>query len=177
MRFRAMKTADVPQVARLERVCFRSPWSERALRGELKNKLAHYQVLEINGEVIAYAGMWVLFEEAHITNVAVEPRFRGRGFGKKLMLHMMKTAVLNGASRMTLEVRESNASAQKLYFSLGFEKAGVRKRYYSDTGEDGWILWHMRIQSALEEAGQSTPAGEADENEKGGTSQQAQRIK
>lgn len=166
MRFRAMKAADIPQVARLERVCFRSPWSERALRGELKNKLAHYQVLDFNLEVIAYAGMWVLFEEAHITNVAVDPRFRGRGLGKKLMLHMMRTAVLNGASRMTLEVREGNAAAQKLYFSLGFERAGVRKKYYSDTGEDGWILWHMRIESALQEAGQSAAAGAAGENEK-----------
>jgi len=74
--FRPMQKADVERVAELERICFRTPWSRAALAGELKNDVAHYLVGECDGRVIAYAGMWVLFDEAHITNVAVDPAFR-----------------------------------------------------------------------------------------------------
>ena len=77
--FRPMQKGDVERVAELERICFRTPWSRAALAGELKNDVAHYLVGECDGRVIAYAGMWVLFDEAHITNVAVDPAFRRRG--------------------------------------------------------------------------------------------------
>ncbi|MEG1548196.1 MAG: ribosomal protein S18-alanine N-acetyltransferase [Clostridia bacterium] len=140
--FRPMQKHDLGRVAELERICFRSPWSERALAGELKNHIAHYCVAECDGSVIGYAGMWVMFDEAHITNVAIDPDFRHNGIGRALMKQMMHTALLHGATRMTLEVRESNALAQSLYFSMGFENAGRRRRYYSDTGEDAFILWN-----------------------------------
>ena len=83
VRFRPMQKADVERVAELERICFRTPWSRAALAGELKNEVAHYLVGECGGRVIAYAGMWVMFDEAHITNVAVDPAFRRRGLGRR----------------------------------------------------------------------------------------------
>lgn len=147
--FRPMQKQDVARVAQLERMCFRSPWSENSLRGELKNKLAHYTVLELCGTVIGYAGMWVLFSEAHITNVAIHPDFRRRGLGRELMRHMMEDALGLGANRMTLEVREHNLPAQTLYFSMGFATAGRRKGYYSDSGEDALILWQDDIAAYL----------------------------
>ena len=140
--FRPMERRDIPRVAELERICFRSPWSESALRGELKNRLAHYLVMCDGEAVVGYAGMWTLFDEAHITNVAVQPEYRGNGLGRRLMRRMMGQALRLGAARMTLEVREGNAVAQSLYYSLGFQTAGRRKRYYSDTGEDALILWN-----------------------------------
>lgn len=143
--FRPMTTADLPAVAEMEKICFRSPWSERMLRGELKNRLAHYHVIEQDGKLIAYAGMWVLFEEAHITNVAVLPDYRRQGLGQRIMLESMKAAVALNATQMTLEVRESNLGAQALYEGLGFVSAGRRKKYYSDTGEDALILWNTDI--------------------------------
>lgn len=146
---RDMARGDIERIAELEKICFRSPWSENSLRVELKNKIAHYRVIESDGQVIAYAGMWVLFEEAHITNVAVEPKSRGKGLGRAIMLDMMKTAVSHKACSMTLEVRESNILAQTLYFSLGFKNAGRRKKYYSDTGEDAFILWNDDIGATL----------------------------
>ena len=148
--FRAMRAADVVRIAELERICFRSPWSETSIRGELRNKLAHYQVVESDGAIIAYAGMWVFLGEAHITNVAVDPEYRRQGIGRALMLHMMKTALSYNASAMTLEVREHNEAAKSLYFQLGFEKAGVRKGYYSDTGEAAWILWQHDISAMVD---------------------------
>lgn len=144
-----MQKADLDRVAELEKLCFRTPWSYNALAGELKNEVARYLVAEKDGIVIGYAGMWVIFEEAHISNVAIAPDFRGKSYGRALMLEMMRLAVSRGASEMTLEVRKSNLVAQALYASLGFEKAGTRRKYYSDTGEDAYILWLRDIKSRL----------------------------
>lgn len=146
--FRPMQKKDVPRIAELERICFRSPWSERSLYGELKNDIAHYSVGEEDGQVIAYGGMWVMFGEAHITNVAVDPACRGRGYGRRLMLELMQVALRHDADSMTLEVRISNTVAQNLYTSLGFEVAGRRKKYYTDTGEDGLIMWNRKLKAS-----------------------------
>jgi len=149
--FRPMVAADIPAVAQIEQVCFRSPWTEKMLKSELKNRLAHYHVLELENKVIGYAGMWILFDEAHITNVAVLPEHRRKGYGRKLMLLSMEAASLLGANKMTLEVRESNSGAQAMYDGVGFTMAGRRKRYYSDTGEDAFILWNEDIKKTLSE--------------------------
>lgn len=147
--FRPMQKADVARVAELERLCFRSPWSAQALAGELKNPAARYRVGVVGESIEAYAGMWVLYDEAHITNVAVAPDQRRKGFGRAIMEEMLRTALLYGASQMTLEVRESNLGAQALYEGLSFEKAGRRKRYYADTGEDAFIMWNRDIAKTL----------------------------
>ncbi len=147
--FRPMGKADLDRVAELERICFRSPWSKAALAGELRNSIAHYLAGEVEGRVVAYAGMWVMFDEAHITNVAVDPGFRRQGLGRRLMLCMMRSALIHGATLMTLEVRESNFGAQALYASLGFVQEGRRKGYYSDSGEDALILWNHDIALTL----------------------------
>ncbi len=149
--FRRMLKADLPAVAELEQICFRSPWTLNMLKGELKNRLAYYHVLELDEKIVAYAGMWVVFEEAHITNVAVSPEHRRKGFGRRIMLESMREAVKLHATKMTLEVRETNFSAQALYESLDFQNAGRRKKYYSDTGEDAFILWNTNLVKTIEQ--------------------------
>ena len=144
-----MKREDVPRVHEIECACFRSPWSKNALLGELRNDVAHYLVMELDGVLIGYGGMWVLFEEAHVTNVAIMPDYRKQGRGRTLMLAMMERAIKFGAEKMTLEVRESNLVAQHLYEKLGFYQNGFRARYYSDTGEGALILWNNDIQKTL----------------------------
>jgi len=143
--FRPMTKADVPAVHQLEVASFRSPWSQRSLLGECKNKLAHYGVLDDAGEIIAYGGMWIIFEEAHVTNIAVAPQRRRQGLGRRLMKEMIALAIAKGAAVMTLEVRETNYAAQELYRQCGFVQAGVRKNYYSDTGEAAYILWNENL--------------------------------
>ena len=142
---RPMQAMDIDRVYELEKTCFRTPWSRDSLAGELKNKIAHYLVLERDGRVVAY-------EEAHITNVAVDPAFRRQGIAKRVMLCMMRTARLFDATEMTLEVRENNFGAQALYARLDFEKAGVRKGYYTDTGEAAYIMWNRDIGLTLEKS-------------------------
>ncbi|MBQ9833048.1 MAG: ribosomal protein S18-alanine N-acetyltransferase [Clostridia bacterium] len=148
---RPMHSCDIDAVAELEKQCFRSPWSKESLEGELKNKVAHYLVMTLDDCVIGYAGMWVMFNEAHITNIGISPLHRGKGLGKRLMLAIMAYALTFSASEMTLEVRDSNTIAQNMYFSLSFECAGIRKRYYSDTNEDAMILWNHDIEKTVKE--------------------------
>jgi ribosomal-protein-alanine N-acetyltransferase len=147
---RAMKKADVRAVYEIEVLSFRTPWSYRSLMGELKNDVAHYTVMEKDGEIIGYCGMWVLFEEAHITNIAIRPEQRGSGYGKQLLHASMRAAASFGAEMMTLEVREHNTVAQKMYEEMDFMQQGRRKRYYTDTGEDALLLWNRNMHDTIE---------------------------
>lgn len=145
-----MKKADVRSVYEIEVLSFRTPWSFRSLMGELKNSVAHYTVLEKDGEIIGYCGMWVLFEEAHIANIAITPKERGHGYGKQLLHASMRVAASFGAEMMTLEVRETNTVAQRMYDEMNFVQQGRRKRYYTDTGEDALILWNHDMLQTIE---------------------------
>lgn len=148
-----MTAGDVDRIAELERLCFRTPWTRASIAGELKNSAAHYLVCVRENTVIGYAGMWLIVDEAHITNVAVAPEHRREGLGRRIMLAMMHEAHALSAVSMTLEVREHNYAAQSLYAKLDFELAGVRKGYYYDTGENAYIMWNRDIGLTLEKSG------------------------
>lgn len=140
--FRRMGLGDVKAVAELERICFTLPWSEQAFINELtRNHFAHYFVMENKEGIIGYGGMWVVMDEAHVTNVAVHPDQRGKKLGEKMMRKLMDEAYALGARQMTLEVRVSNYIAQNLYRKLGFRESGIRPRYYYDNYEDALIMW------------------------------------
>ncbi|MFC4766879.1 ribosomal protein S18-alanine N-acetyltransferase [Effusibacillus consociatus] len=140
--YRRMQLSDIDRILEIEHRSFSAPWSRAAFEGELtRNHFAKYIVVEIDGVVAGYAGMWIIIDEAHITNIAIDPAYRGRKLGENLLRQMMMVAVWNGADRMTLEVRVSNKTAQSLYQKLGFIKYGIRKGYYSDNGEDAIIMW------------------------------------
>lgn len=100
------------------------------------------------GSILGFAGMWLMFDEAHITTIGVRRSLRGRGLGELLLVHMVDAAREMGANRLTLEVRVSNLVAQALYKKYTFKEEGVRKRYYSDDGEDALIMWSDRIDEA-----------------------------
>lgn len=138
---RPMTSGDVSRIAALEREIFSAPWSEEALLSELENPRARYVVYECEGEIVAYAGCWVICDEAHINNVAVAPGHRGRGLGERVVRHLAKAAQGEGVQGMTLEVRASNAVARSLYEKLGFVRRGVRRKYYTDNQEDAIIMW------------------------------------
>jgi [ribosomal protein S18]-alanine N-acetyltransferase len=97
--------------------------------------------------IVGYAGLWLMVDEAHVTTIGVHPDHRGRAVGELLFLGLVDLARQMRAFRMTLEVRVSNEPAQALYRKYGMENAGVRKRYYSDNGEDAYIMWSEPINS------------------------------
>lgn len=97
------------------------------------------------GAILGFAGMWLMFDEAHITTIGVRRVLRGRGLGELLLVHLIDQAQGMGAKRLTLEVRVSNEVAQALYRKYSFREEGIRKRYYSDDGEDALIMWSDRL--------------------------------
>jgi len=91
--------------------------------------------------LIGFAGMWLAFDEAHVTTIGIDPDYQGRGLGELLLLCLFDEAVARGANWLTLEVRVSNDAAQSLYRKYGFTVHGTRRRYYSDNNEDALIMW------------------------------------
>lgn len=140
--FRQMKVKDIDRILEIEYASFTTPWSREAFYNELyQNQFAVYLVLEEKGEVVGYCGVWIVIDEAHITNVAILPEFRGKGLGEAMMRKLMLVAKAKGAETMTLEVRVSNNVAQSLYRKLGFQEGGIRKNYYVDNQENGLVMW------------------------------------
>lgn len=136
-----MRLEDIPAVHAIESASFPAPWPPYAFRGELEtNRMAHYLVVRAGERLVAYAGIWLMVDEAHVTTFAVLPAYRRRGIGGRLLSELMELSAHLGASVLTLEVRLSNASARRLYQQFGFRPVGVRPRYYSDSGEDALIM-------------------------------------
>ncbi len=132
---------DAPAVAALEADTFAHPWKLADFEHEMTdNPVAFYLVAEEDGVFQGFAGAHFIFEEGHITNVAVHKSARGRGLGRLLMEHLMQLASNLGVQYITLEVRASNAPAISLYKSLGFFKVSTRPRYYEDNGEDALLM-------------------------------------
>lgn len=137
-----MTLQDLDRIVKIEQLSFTLPWSRSSFYQELTNNpYARYIVMEHDGQIIGYCGMWLVMDEAHITNIAVLPQFRGKKLGEALMRQAMTLAREEGAQTMTLEVRVSNTVAQSLYRKLGFLNGGIRKRYYSDNQEDALVMW------------------------------------
>lgn len=146
VRIRTMLPEDIDGVLQVEHDCFTVPWSRTAFEAEVNdNQLARYLVVETAGRLIGYAGMWMILDEAHVTNIAIIAEYRRQGLGERLLLELMDLAKQLGAGSMTLEVRPSNTAAQQLYRKLGFEKRGIRRQYYSDTREDALIMWREKL--------------------------------
>jgi [ribosomal protein S18]-alanine N-acetyltransferase len=140
--FRYMREEDLDQILEVEHASFTTPWSREAFYNELyNNKFAVYLVLEKDHVVIGYCGVWIVIDEAHVTNVAILPQYRGRKLGEAILSKLMSIAKEKGARSMTLEVRVTNHVAQSLYRKLGFQNGGIRKNYYSDNQEDALVMW------------------------------------
>ena len=144
-----MRIADVPAVLEIERLSFSAPWPAFAFEQELTaNRLAHYRVVRLGDRVVAFGGIWLMVDEAHITTFGVHPDHRRRGVGRRLLLDLAEAAIQLGSARMTLEVRASNEPAQALYRSFGFAVTGRRVAYYSDDGEDALVMTTPDLASA-----------------------------
>ncbi|HEV3195938.1 MAG TPA: ribosomal protein S18-alanine N-acetyltransferase [Candidatus Cybelea sp.] len=145
-----MTPSDVAAVTRIERASFSTIWPADAFYNELStNKLAHYFVGRFNENIVAYGGIWVILEDSHITTLAVDPEHRGRRFGEVLLLRLIDEAIERGSAWLTLEVRESNTVAQRLYRKYGFTTVTMRTGYYSDDNESALIMWAGSLKSEL----------------------------
>lgn len=138
--FRRMTVADLDDVMSIETAAFASPWSRQFFLEELQAACARSILCQRDGKPIGYVIYWELTGELDIHNVAVHPKYRRQGVARAMLSDIIQSAARRGFRRMTLEVRKSNDSAQNLYHSLGFVICGLRKGYYSDNGEDAWLM-------------------------------------
>ena len=140
---RPMTLRDIDAVLEIEQRVYPTPFTRQGYRNELEqNDLARYSVLvSADASAIAgYAGHWVMADEMHISMIAVHPDWQRRGLGEVLLQHELVRACERAATLATLEVREGNAPAQRLYEKLGFAVVGRRKNYYKDTGEAAILM-------------------------------------
>jgi [ribosomal protein S18]-alanine N-acetyltransferase len=137
-----MRRRHLRGVLRIEAQNNRKGWSLGLFMSELSQTEARiYLVATVDGMVVGYAGALFAGSDAHVTTVSVDPAWQGRGIGTRLMLVLARRAVGREAEALTLEVRASNRAAMGLYRRFGFAPAGVRKKYYTDTGEDAVVMW------------------------------------
>jgi [ribosomal protein S18]-alanine N-acetyltransferase len=171
-----MQAEDVPEVSQLDHRCFTNPWPQSAYRRELSNPEGNFYIVlrerlpgaQLREEeaanrpfhrvsrwlwsedeidpIVGYAGMWIRAGEAHVTTIGIAPEVRGRGLGELLFVSLFEEAIARDAEWLTLEVRVSNVQAKRLYEKYGLSKKGVRRRYYSDNGEDADIMWSQSLQ-------------------------------
>lgn len=103
--------------------------------------MAKYIVAVVDGNVAGYGGIWLILDEGHITNIAVDEKYRGLGLGSKLLEGLIQLCIDRNIRAMTLEVRKSNEVAKSLYKKYGFIEYGIRPNYYQDNNEDAIIMW------------------------------------
>lgn len=140
---RRMRKEDLPGVMEIESVSFgRHHWSEESFLNEMKNQLGRYYSL-VNKEtdqILGYCGYWLIFDEVHVTTIAVHPDCRGMSLGELILVHILDKSMGQSVKWVTLEVRVSNTRAQNLYYKYGFQSAGLRAQYYQDNNEDALIM-------------------------------------
>ncbi len=143
-----MKRRHLRGVMAIERQVYPRPWSPNLFLSEMaETRNRCYLVARIDREVVGYGGLIGYGEEAHVTNIAVDPLHHRHKIGTRLLHDLIQNAILLGADAVSLEVRVTNWGAQRLYGRFGFRPVGVRKNYYQEINEDALIMWVDGIRS------------------------------
>jgi len=161
---RADFARDLDGILAVDEATFERPPTREAYLWEAANSdVSRFWVAREGARVVGYCAGWVIFDELHVNNLAVEPGSRRRGVASALLAYVLEDAAGEGALRATLEVRRSNEPARRLYERFGFSFAGVRPAYYREPIEDALVLWRHRPeatgQTAATEPLDPEPAG------------------
>jgi len=147
LKFEPLRDADITSILTIEKKVNTAPWSDRSFRNELDHAHGIFLVSKADGKVLAYGGIWLVIDEAHVTTVAVSEEHRRQGIGQALMVELMKRAKEAGMECATLEVRVSNLAAIAMYEKFGFKTAATRKGYYPENKEDAAVMWLYDLQT------------------------------
>lgn len=141
MRFVPLVKDHIEPILVIEKESNGSPWSPLSFEKEIDHEPTEFLVATKGGDVVGYAGAWIIADECHVTTIAVAPEYRRQGLGKKMMDEILARSKDRGVLCATLEVRADNEAAIKMYEKLGFVISGKRKAYYPDNKEDAVIMW------------------------------------
>jgi ribosomal-protein-alanine N-acetyltransferase len=144
-----MRRRHLGQVLDIERQVYPRPWTMTLFLSEIVQRSSRfYIVARAHRRVVGYGGLMVFGDEAHVTNIAVDPGHQRRKVAARLLFALVTEARRRAASACTLEVRVANHKAQRLYQQFGFAPVGIRKNYYAETGEDALIMWAEGLRTA-----------------------------
>ena len=138
--FRDLREEDLDNVMDIELEAYPEAWSIGMFREEIRSTRSRFVVALLGERIVGYGGFWLVLDEAHITSVTVRDIYRGRGFGRQVLAHLLAIARAHSIRIATLEVRSSNRHAIGLYETMGFRTVGIRKGYYSKTNEDAIVM-------------------------------------
>lgn len=136
MKIKPFEEKYIDDVYEIEKACFSNPWSRADLAKQLDLETSHFLVADVDGRAVGYMGLQIFSGEGYVTNIAVLPQHRGQGIALALINEQLK----NKMDFITLEVRESNIPAIRLYEKAGFENMGIRPKFYSNPTENAIIM-------------------------------------
>lgn len=138
--FCQLNASSAADIACIEQHCSRPPWNQELIAKEFSNNVSRIYGARFSGSLVAFLIVHVVLDEAHIINLGVDISWRSQGIGRFLLKSCLKELQIAGVKWLTLEVRQSNVVARKLYDSLGFLEVGLREKYYTDNLEDAVVL-------------------------------------
>lgn len=147
-----MRRRHLRAILAIETQVYPRPWSARLFEDELERGGRAYLVARVGPTVVGYAGVLMIADDGHVATVAVDPVWQRHGVATRLLVELVRQALLLGANQLTLEVRMSNIRAQEIYRRFGFVPGGARKGYYSDNGEDALVMWAHEVATDAYEA-------------------------
>ena len=140
MRIRRMTAEDLDRMMEIEAASFSDPWTRAMFLSELANSISRIYVAEEDDRLLGFVVAWIVADETHILDLAVDPDHRQRGLGTDLTLAALGAGRQEGCAYAVLEVRRSNVAARRLYQAMGFRVVGRRAGYYMDNGEDALVM-------------------------------------
>jgi ribosomal-protein-alanine N-acetyltransferase len=145
-----MRRRHLRGVMAIERQVYTRPWSPNLFLAEMSEpNNRRYLVAKMERDIVGYAGLICYGEEAHVTNIAVDPTHHRRKVATRLLYELVVNAIEMGAQAVSLEVRVSNWGAQRLYGRFGFHPVGIRRNYYQELNEDALIMWTDDVRSKV----------------------------
>jgi len=139
LEFARIKEEHLERIIEIENMSFPQPWSRGMFEREMSLPISNFFVALLENQIIGYGGFWRVEDEAHLINIAVHPKYRSKGFGRKILEYLENTMAGQGLKIILLEVRKNNPKAIALYESDGFKITGVREKYYNNT-EDAVLM-------------------------------------
>ena len=140
LKYELLREQYLPAIMEIEKEAYPEPWTIGMFREEMRSKRSFFYSAWVADTLIGYSGFWLVLDEGHITSLTVRRDYRGYGYGREQLMHLLSVGDERNVRAFTLEVRESNERARRLYESVGFRSVGMRKGYYSSTREDAIVM-------------------------------------
>jgi len=134
-----MQEGDLDDVMRIEKLCFKTPWKRIFFADDIRRPTSSLMVAQVDGKLVGYCVAWLVADEVHLANIAVDPDWQRQGIGDRMLTCILTSCREAGCRDIYLEVRAGNIAALEFYRKYGFRHSFTRRGYYPD-GEDALVM-------------------------------------